>query len=508
MKKILASLLVCAGLLTSCDMDLNPVGTLNGEDGIASMADAANYRNSIYTGIRGFSSSAFFTDVEIQMDMFQATNMVGNRGILYASGSVLPSSGEISEYYLGIYTRIATVNYFIEKCQPLLDAAKTAEDEEAVQAYERYLGEAHFARAYYYWALLDRFSPEINAANMDKEHLGFAIVDTYNPTSDRSKYPARSSQRESLKFINDDLDYALTAILDYEKVDDSNLGPNSPYINSATVKALQARVALISQDYATAVTKATEVIESGNFALTQPRNYNDLWLNDTGDELIFVPYESSPSEISNAIGSRWLSFYDTQADYIPSYEALAMYYDDDCRFDSYYDVRGLIFEGTQVPAYAFYKFPGNPALKVSTATNLVNKPKPFRLSELYLIAAEAASLKSDDTTAQKYYNAFCKQRHTGWVDVTYTGSALLEEIRYERTCELIGEGFRMSDLRRWHQGFTRNPEHPENPTITSYLWASTAYVSYQPDDYKYTWPIPQAELEVNPQMKGQQNPGY
>ena len=63
----------------------------------------------------------------------------------------------------------------------------------------------------------------------------------------------------------------------------------------------------------------------------------------------------------------------------------------------------------------------------------------------------------------------------------------------------------MSDLRRWHLAMSRsNPQED----VASYLWPSTVTMSYPADSYKYTWPIPDHELQVNPQLAGQQNPGY
>ena len=33
-------------------------------------------------------------------------------------------------------------------------------------------------------------------------------------------------------------------------------------------------------------------------------------------------------------------------------------------------------------------------------------------------------------------------------------------------------------------------------------------LSIAADDYRWLWPIPQAEIDSNPQVKPQQNPGY
>lgn len=82
--------------------------------------------------------------------------------------------------------------------------------------------------------------------------------------------------------------------------------------------------------------------------------------------------------------------------------------------------------------------------------------------------------------------------------------------------ELIGEGFRLGDLRRWGQGFTREAGFD---VFAGTGLAPLAYImdvivnqgnnlSYQPTDYRFVWPIPTREMQVNPQLTGQQNPGY
>mgnify|MGYP003391526541 CR=1 FL=1 len=33
-------------------------------------------------------------------------------------------------------------------------------------------------------------------------------------------------------------------------------------------------------------------------------------------------------------------------------------------------------------------------------------------------------------------------------------------------------------------------------------------MKYDKDDHRFTWPMPKTEMDSNPQLKGQQNPGY
>lgn len=119
MKKILLSLLLVAGVLTSCDMDKNPYGTLNGEDPFAGMNDASRYRNGIYSGIRAVATSAYFTNPEIQMDMFQATNQVGNRGIVFASGDILASTVRQAHTMVLCLCRLPQSTIISRRCRSL-----------------------------------------------------------------------------------------------------------------------------------------------------------------------------------------------------------------------------------------------------------------------------------------------------------------------------------------------------------------------------------------------------
>lgn len=97
-----------------------------------------------------------------------------------------------------------------------------------------------------------------------------------------------------------------------------------------------------------------------------------------------------------------------------------------------------------------------------------------------------------------------------------TGGSLMNEIIRQRTLELMGEGFRLSDLRRWNMGFTRSADYAsctaisgiDKDGIINIITEAGLEVSYTPDDHRYTWPIPSKEMDVNPQLKGQQNPGY
>ena len=70
---------------------------------------------------------------------------------------------------------------------------------------------------------------------------------------------------------------------------------------------------------------------------------------------------------------------------------------------------------------------------------------------------------------------------------------------------MMGEGSRLSDLKRWQLGFTRGEvwEGCDNVVVKNNM-----NLHYDASDYRLVWPIPQHEMDANPQLKGQQNPGY
>ena len=81
---------------------------------------------------------------------------------------------------------------------------------------KRYIGEAKFARAYYYYWLMDHYCQAYSSDKGDQEGLGLSIVERFNPTGDTSSYPGRSSMNDVLSLIDSDLTAALDALTEYE----------------------------------------------------------------------------------------------------------------------------------------------------------------------------------------------------------------------------------------------------------------------------------------------------
>ncbi len=505
-------MLACVALLTaSCDMETTEPGVLPDTSAIDNITNAKYFRNFLYSTMRGITTGSAVYGVELQMDQFIGLNSNGNRGGEWSNGIMTSSSSGPQAMYSGCYTRISQANFFIEKVEELINGGSLTEAETAEA--NRYLAEAHFVRGYCYFFLLDHYCDTYDPAKGDEVGKGLQLVTKYDPTGDTSKYPGRSTMNEAIAQIKNDLTRAYDGLKAYEDAGNlENCVAGAPYLSSYAVEALRARLALVTGDYQTAIDKANAVIGNANYQLATGRAYVNMWADANTEELIFAPFVNvDESGTISSICQGWNYWWagdPYQTDYIPREETLFAYGDNDIRISAFFKKNNCNIEGGTAQAYIFNKWPGVAAL--SSGTNMyLNAPKPFRLSEQYLILAEAAAESHQDAIANNALKTLRAARIGNYKHTDLTASDLIKKVRAERSLELIGEGFRMSDLRRWKVAWNRQSTYDDlNPAITSSLSAVGLRVSYSADDYRYVWPIPAAEMEINPQLKGQQNPKY
>ena len=164
--------------------------------------------------------------------------------------------------------------------------------------------------------------------------------------------------------------------------------------------------------------------------------------------------------------------------------------------------------GTASGMTLFNKFPGNTVLGDENAH--LHKIKPFRIAEQYLIAAEAFAMKGGTgAPANSYLNKLREMRFTEYSPISLTGDALIEYIKDERARELIGEGFRWFDLKRWGQGMPARPDPQLNAIIHKDGSDGPALnLAISASDHRWLAPITVDILAGNPQIRDQQNPGY
>lgn len=511
MKKIYFSFILMGALtFTSCSMDEAPYGKLDDKTAIQKAADLRDFRNQLYSNMRTITSGAWLYNSDIQMDEFHGLINNGNQVGTFSTGTFTSSDGDITSSWSSCYNVIAKCNSVIENAAKL--AANTSFTETDQKDFKRYDAEAHFVRAYAYFWLADHFCQSYTQTDPTKDASGLPLVTTYNPSGDINSYPSRSTLEATFTLIEEDMKTAYEGLKAYEASGASDVAtldaPNAAYVSSYAVEALQARVALVKGDYPTAAQKAEDVIASGKYQLTDIADYAKLWTNDEGTEVIYRPI-MSPTELGSSNGSAYISSSETSAYYIPTFAVLNMYAENDVRFDAFFKIyRSLNVEGQDYTAFVLNKFPGNTALRTGSTNNIMNMSKVFRLSEMYLIAAEAEARQGNITPANTYLKAFLAKRLEGYEPSDYTANNILPVILEEREKEFIGEGLRMSDIRRLGKGFSRYASHDENPKLNDIIVKTGQSLSYAADDHRLTWPIPKDELDSNPNMKDQQNPGY
>jgi hypothetical protein len=153
----------------------------------------------------------------------------------------------------------------------------------------------------------------------------------------------------------------------------------------------------------------------------------------------------------------------------------------------------------------------------------------FRLPELLLIYAEAKiELNQLDNSVYDAINQIRTRAKMPLLNPGLSQAQLRKALRYERKVELANDGLRWYDIRRWGIANTvmngylylnRNANNWTKSAITGFdesanpiynqsqasVYFTTQQVVYKINKDEY-WPIPQSEMDANPNLK--QNPGY
>ena len=493
MKNIKTFLIAAAALMafSACNLDKFPDNAINTEEAMESVADCEAFRNGLYSGTKGIFTGAFVYVPDLQTDLYHAVKNFGNFSGSWYHYSVTASEGTASSAWFGLYS-------IIEGTQKLLAAGTLSEAE--TKTVQLYYGEACYLRAHMYYQLACYFCEDYDPDTAE-ELMGVPVVLKYEPTGDSSKYPARPTLQVTY-------DQILLDIAEAEKYIGVAGTVGSAYITADVVTAFKARVALMMHDYDTALLAAKSLIDDGKYQLVSDvKTFTDGWTNDNLSETIWQAAMTGPDDTGNGFS---YFIYNTSGkegednpQYVPEDWVLDLYdQENDIRYKSWFDTRTI---STPVVGKLtlLVKYPGNPKL-YSAVTNYVNMPKIFRISEMYLIAAEAAIAKDgQDAVASKYINDLRAKRIAGWKTTNYSGDNLVVELRQERVRELFGEGHRMNDLKRWHIGFKRSAGQDPSLVMPGEKYAG---LTMEADSPLFVWPIPTDEMQANPQMK--QNPGY
>ncbi len=502
MKKIIKSVLIASGIVagfSSCEkkLDLFPYNSIELSQSFKTVKDAQAYDNGIFSNFRGRLYGLYMFSQDVQADQLNASLEYGNRnGNPHRWGSsFLADDYTIRDVWSGYYFMMKNVNAAIAG-YPTITASTPADQ----ALLDRYLGNAYMARAYLYFELIIRWAKPYDPATAATDP-GVPLVLTYNP----AEQPARATVKAVYDQIISDINQAKTLLAGVAGV----RGSTRFTIHSA--RSLEARVRLNMRDWPGARTAADEVINSGVYTLYNTEaGLKSMWRDDAVQETIQQAFVSRPNELANT-NAIYLGLVPAtgkfRPDFIPSQWVVDKYDNADIRKPVYFEQKLLDMQGIDYPnIWLVTKYEGNPLLFTGATTNYQQAPKVFRLAELYLIAAEAAAREggAQEATALARLNSLRTARGlTALVGIT--GNALMTEIKDERFRELAFEGFRLWDLKRWNEGFTRSA--PQNLN-TIQVGANYETLSIPANDPKFIWAIPTNDMTTNPNLAGTQNPGW
>lgn len=486
-----------AGLFTisSCNSFLNeePTNSSDSESAIATAADAQVMINGL---MRDMSSPSyygrnFFLYGDAKGGDFAIVSQGRGMDGLYTFNHNV-NSGAYEGYWSTIYDCLLQINNLLKNIANIEAGGKSKED------FSQYKGEAMTARAMCYFDLVRLYGKPYN---YDKTSYGVPLI--LEPL-DASAQPTRATVQEVYSQIVADLKAGADLM-----AKTTAKGYLSYYANLAE----QARVYLYMEDYADALAAAKTVIDSKKYTLYTNDRWVSSWSEQWGSESIFEIgiYPNEADLEDSGLGAYMSRIYDLTKSsmgwFVASDAFLARLGKDqgDVRWGimSYDELSKSYDSAYSTDRYgACYKYlggigkPGD-GKSTNTAVNI----KVIRLSEVYLIAAEAALGANDKVAAADYLNAI-RKRSPNLAPAT-SSTVTLDMILDERSKELYGEGQRFFDMMRCNKSITFDDELIV-PAVNLPYRAKTIDRTF----YRTILPIGLTEINANPAIGKQQNPGY
>ena len=465
MESFIKNIGVLAGaalLMFSCDdqLEQDPIGFLSDENTFETL-------ENLQQGLNGAYARATMQEHNIRFDIMADEVKIGaengGQSVNFYNFDLNSQSPEADSLWRASYRLINQVNR-------VLDGVATVNLEEGQEAELRNIrGQLYGLRAYAHWELLQWFATSYtDGAALAVPYVDFVVSIEQLP---------RNTVSEVLAGINADMALAEDLIAS------SN---GSEFVNPDMLTALKARMKLYTEAFGEAGTLAESLIQK--YPLADRTAYQGMFGDTDMTEVIFK-LRRTPADFP--IGTIW--FFNVGGGVFPFLEMSNGLFDALDPADIRYDVNFWAEESDP---------PGNRhVIGKYRAPGFVNDLKVFRVSEMYLIKAEAQARQGNLTDAAQTLKELRDARFGS--ETTAESFANQEEavrvIVAERRIELAFEGHRYLDIRRTRAltgtGIIRDPRDCDVQNCE--LPAS---------DYRFNPPIPLAELNANDNME--QNPGY
>lgn len=513
MKNIKICLLfVVAGMFFSCNdaIDIVQPGETDPSQVIKTVNDLQKNLLVVYSSVgyeNEISFNSIFTD-ECAIGLANGGQGISDGEYSYVLNS--NSSGPAGIWF-SYYSTITKANRVILGAQGIETEAGSADEAKK----NSIVAQARALRAFSYFQLMAYFSIDLT----NDSGLGVMLYD-YVPTNDTPAIQ-RSSNKEVFDFIDADLTYATANVVDF--VDPATTpDPKKTfyYVSQNFITGLKARMALYRGKYTDAMGYAQTLIDKVPLSdkVTYPTIYSSV--EATGECFFRLRRTArSTSDTDFKVGSIWNSV-STKADGSPFYEvgrSLFNLFPKNGPASSFDVRRNVMTSGASRIAGNYQstqdyrvedvlivgKYPG-------TANDifLLNDIKVFRVSEMYLIKAEAQVVANDLVGAAATLQEIRKARYINTSSlpaqrVYANQTEAYADVLYESRKELAFEGHRYLDMKRLaikaDVTFDRDPLD----------CAINGSCDFSNDDHRLkSLPIPISELTANPLIRAQQNPGY
>lgn len=440
MRKIFFTL-ISLGIFSACDvLDVKPTNRIPKDD---AFKDKTGIEKGILGSYGPFQYLSYYGRSYLTFSDLSADNLeqpVDGTSSDYReidNNNIQPENSAVEGIWASAYEGINRANNVIAKVPDMSDMT----DEEKQIA----LGELYFIRA------LNHFNLMI--------YFGDVPVKTTPTLSPDEVNVPRKPKAEVYAQVVEDLEYA------EEHLPESSVKTRA---SKYAAVALLARVHLYMGAYADAITRATEVIDDGGYALVD--DYADVFTDGSAESIFEIDFTI---QARNRIAEyNFPKSLNGRRELAPTPDILGAFEPSDTRADA-----SIAFDGT-LPY----------AIKYDDLSTGADNVIVLRLSEMYLIRAEAnARLAQNLALVQDDINMIRNRAELGDTPAN-TFPELLEAIEQERWVEFAFEGHRWFDLVRTNRAMDVLP----NVTKLS----------------KTLFPIPLSEIltNTNPDMK--QNPDY
>ncbi|PAM93313.1 RagB/SusD family nutrient uptake outer membrane protein [Flavobacterium sp. IR1] len=497
MKKIKYIVAAMFGILIinacdTADLELNNPNTLSPDAFFKTEAQVESSVNAAYANLqtRGlYARNLSFALDLMGQDASGNPQLEGNK-IPFHDFSFNGGNDIIQYYWESCFLGISRANFVLDNEAKIMALPATILSQEKKN---KFLGEAHFLRAYYYFLLVNRFgdlpiyktstiigvarSPKADVYNLIREDLEFA---TQNLLSKSAEVKGRATKEAAYAYLG--------KVLLYEKKYDLALAA----FNNVTGFALESK----GNFYNNFIEENEHGIESiFEVEFNENNGVGNKW-DDAGNSggTGFAESTLRSQEYGNL---NWFNVY-------PSDQLLDSYETGDLRFeDTFYVPGSKYLNGTLTMTAANFttsagirragwKKYQNYYKKEDEATQSSINFKVMRYADVLLMKAECENQRDGGSqTAAIAYITEVRDRANLTTTITPTKDAVFAAIVHERKVELAGEQSRFDDIMRWGNAAVE--------------LAGTGFQAGKSE----LWPIPNRETSSNPNIKpNNNNPGY